>query len=121
MSSNIALSGGAYNNFIESIKSEATLQQYKYGLAQFMKFLNITDINNLMVLAAQDHKTVQQKIIDYMSYMKKQKGLAVITIQLYSASIMHFYSINDVILNRKKIGRYIPEHINIIIVCLHCI
>ena len=106
--SQLILTGACYDNFVDTIKSQQTLAQYKYGLTQFMKFLSLSDINNLMGIA-QDPKTVKQKIIDYISYLKKVKGLAAVTINLYVAPIMHFYAMNDIILNRKKIGRYIPE------------
>jgi integrase len=106
--SQLILSGACYNNFVDTIKSQATLEQYKYGITQFMKFLKIRDINNLMVMA-QAPKEIQQKIIDYVKYMREVKQLGAVTIQLYLASIMHFYSINDVNLNRKRISSYIPE------------
>jgi hypothetical protein len=57
----------------------------------------------------QDQKQIQQKIIDYISYLKKERTVAAVTINLYLAPIFHFYSMNDIILNRKKIGRFIPE------------
>ena len=50
-STNLVLSGAAYNNFVDTIKSDQTREQYKRCLVRFMRFLNITDIDNLMVLA----------------------------------------------------------------------
>ncbi len=108
MSRNIILSGNAYNNFADTIKSQVTLKLYTYCITQFMKFLKVSDMDNLLVLA-QDPKAIQQKIIDYISYLKKQKQLSAVSIGLYVAAIMHFYAMNDLTLNRKKIGRYIPE------------
>jgi hypothetical protein len=64
-STNLVLSGAAYNNFVDTIKSDQTREQYKRCLVRFMRFLNITDIDNLMVLAAggggagQDSKALQ--------------------------------------------------------------
>lgn len=110
MSSNIILSGDAYSNFADTIKSEATLFQYRYGIMQFMKYLQITDIDNLMVLG-QDTKALQQKIIDYIRYMKEKKALAAPSIDSYLSAVMHFYAMNDVTLNRKRIARYIPERV----------
>jgi integrase len=43
--------------------------------------------------------------------LKKDKGLSAISINSYVAGIIHFYAMNDVTLNRKKIGRYIPESV----------
>ena len=104
----ILLSGSAYNNFVDTIKSQETLWQYKNLLVRFMQFLQITDVDNLLVLG-QDQKQIQQKIIDYISYLKKARTVAAVTINLYLAPIFHFYSMNDIILNRRKIGRFIPE------------
>ena len=112
---NLVLSGAAYNNFTDTIKSDQTREQYKRCLVRFMRFLNITDIDNLMVLAAggekeQDSKALQ-KIIDYVGFLKRERKLGANAINLYLSPIMHFYAMNDITLNRKKIGRYVPENI----------
>ena len=54
---------------------------------------------------------MRQKIIDYIGYLKRERNLGANAINLYVGSIFHFYSMNDITLNRKKIGRYIPENI----------
>jgi integrase len=110
MCSNLVFNGDAYSNFIDTIKTEATRDQYKFGLSQFMKFLQITDVDNLMVLG-QDPKGLQAKIVDYIKFMKEQKGISSVTINLYLCPIMHFYAMNDVTLNRKRISRYVPERL----------
>lgn len=66
-----------------------------------MQHLNITDVNNLLPPFIQNP---QQKIIDYILYLKKERGLG-------GAGIVHFYAINDVTLNRKRISAYIPQPI----------
>ncbi|MFL6317192.1 MAG: hypothetical protein ACJ73C_10730 [Nitrososphaeraceae archaeon] len=40
-STNLVLSGAAYNNFVDTIKSDQTREQYKRCLVRFMRFLNI--------------------------------------------------------------------------------
>ena len=109
-SANLVLSGAAYNNFVDTIKSDQTREQYKRCLVRFMRYCSITDIDNLLVLS-QDSKTMRQKIIDYIGYLKRERNLGANAINLYVGSIFHFYSMNDITLNRKKIGRYIPENI----------
>jgi hypothetical protein len=53
-----------------------------------MRFLNITDIENLMVLAAgglegvQASKALQQKIIDYVGFLKRMRKLGANAINL---------------------------------------
>jgi integrase len=106
---NIILQGDAYDNFVLTCKSQYTRQSYIFGIRRFMKFLQISDIDNLVVLA-QDPKALQQKIIDYIKQMNT-KHLSAVTIEWYLASVMHFYAMNDVTLNRKRISRYIPEQV----------
>jgi integrase len=106
----LTLSGNAYDNFVNTIKSEVTLECYNNAIKRFMLYLNITDVNNLLILS-KDPLEIQQKIINYILYLKKDKGLSAVSIAQYIACIIHFYAMNDVTLNRKKIGRYIPEHI----------
>jgi integrase len=108
-SSAMALAGGAYSNFIDTIKSDKTRKQYKRCLVKFMRFASITEVDNLLVLAG-DPKALQQKIIDYVSYLKARR-LSAVTISLYLAAVVHFYSMNDVTLNRRRIGRFIPQKI----------
>jgi hypothetical protein len=81
MCSNLVFNSDAYSNFIDTIKTEATRDQYKFGLSQFMKFLQITDVDNLMVLG-EDPKGLQAKIVDYIKFMKDQKGISSVTINL---------------------------------------
>jgi integrase len=50
---------------------------------------------------------IEQKIIEYIIDMKK-KGKGYSTIHNYVASVMAFYKINDVVLNTRKINRFIP-------------
>ena len=59
-------------------------------------------INNL--LAYQDPLLIQAKIIDYILHLKNDKKLSAITIRQYIEAIMHFYSMNDITLNRKKLA-----------------
>src|SRR5918912_2906374 len=93
-STNLVLSGAAYNNFVDTIKSDQIREQYERCLVRFMRFLNITDIDNLMILAVtgQDSRPLQQKIIDYVGFLKRERKLGANTINLYLSPIMHFYA-----------------------------
>ena len=97
----LVLAGNAYNNFTDTIKSKRTLEEYKHGIVRFMRFLKVSDVNNLTLL---DAKEAQQKIIEYIGYLKQERQIAGVTINLYVASVIHFYAMNDVTLNRKRIG-----------------
>jgi integrase len=96
----ITLAGDAYRNFADTIKSDKTREQYKRCLVKFMRFASITEVDNLLVLAE----------VDYISYLKARK-LSAVTISLYLAAVIHFYSMNDVTVNRRRIGLFIPQKI----------
>jgi len=106
----LVLEGNAYHNFVDTIKSKRTLDEYRHGIMRFMRFLQVTDVNNLILF---DSKEAQQKIIECIGYLKREQKIAAVTINLYVASVMHFYAMNDITLNRKRIGRFIPEKIRI--------
>jgi integrase len=106
--SSLILAGNAYSNFVNTIKSEATLVQYVYGLKRYLLHLNLSDVNDLLTF---DQKTIQTQIINYILMLKKERKISATTIGLYVAAVIHFYAMNDVIVNRKKIGMYIGEYI----------
>lgn len=56
-------------------------------------------------------RLIEANIIDYVVWLKEERKLSSVSIELNLAAIMHFYSMNDILLNRKKIGRYIGEHV----------
>jgi hypothetical protein len=81
----LVLAGNAYNNFTDTIKSKRTLEEYKHGIVRFMRFLKVSDVNNLTLL---DAKEAQQKIIEYIGYLKQERQIAGVTINLYVASVL---------------------------------
>jgi len=56
-----------------------------------------------------DHRLIEQKIIEFILYLKKE-GKSFAAIHNYVASIKSFYKINDVMLNDRKISKFMPEH-----------
>ena len=47
----LSLTGSAYLNYINSIRSAATRQTYDAALKKFMLFLKIADVENLLPLS----------------------------------------------------------------------
>jgi hypothetical protein len=104
--------GNAYDNFINTIKSDFTKRGYIFSIKKYMAYLNISHINDLLTSFFSDPLTIQKKIIEYIVHLKNDKKLSAITINQYVAAVIHFYLVNDIItLNRKKIGMYFPEYI----------
>jgi integrase len=103
------LTGIPYRIFIEGLKSAVTKAAYTFALQKYMKYLKIDNPNDL--LKYQDNsKFIQNQIIDYLISLKNPTiSLRYATRSQYLAAIMTFYDLNEVILNKKKIYRYLGE------------
>jgi site-specific recombinase XerD len=94
-----------YRYFIESIASEATKKTYAYSLEQFCRHFKIDDCVTLLAL----HPSLAEaQIIEYIIHLK-DKGNAYGSINVSLAAILHFYLMNDINLNRKKISRFLGK------------
>ena len=51
-------------------------------------------------------KKLEGLIADYITHMKVDQRLSFNTVSLYVASVAHFYSMNDVSLNWKKLAKF---------------
>jgi integrase len=98
------------------LKSPYTKSGYR---STFNNFLSVIfDIPNQVNLYQEEQylrtlldyrpNVIESKIIDYIEYLKKRK-LECSTIQAYCASVFHFFEINDINLNTRKIKRFFPQ------------
>ena len=94
----------AYFNFINSIKSESTKKVYEGNIRLFMKFCDVSDLEELLNIDA------QKSIIKYVISLKELK-LAGNTIKSRLNPVFHFFEMNDVSLNKKKINTFKGEFI----------
>jgi hypothetical protein len=94
-----------YRNFISSVDSEVTKKNYRFVFSKFMIFCNVEEGNYDKMLQF-DQKTLEGKIRDYTIHLKVDKKLAYNSINLYIAAISHFYQMNDVVLNWKKLSTF---------------
>jgi integrase len=123
----IVLDGQAYRNFAEAIKSPRTLEIYNWCLKKFMEFVHVDNVERLLLLLSSscspsslsttsatssiiDSKIIESYIIDFIITLRKQRNLSHSTLSLYAAAVISFYTLNDVILNRKKILRYLGQN-----------
>jgi len=88
----------SFQNFIEGIKSEATKKVYLKAYNLFLKFTNRKKINL---------KTVESDLQRWIISLKKQ-GSSYHYIYLNLSAISTFCMLNDVIINKKKLNKYIP-------------
>ena len=91
----------AYDNFINTIKSKASKITYRNNLQQFMRFLGITDPEELLKI------NVEESIKNYIVTMRDKVSSA--TLHNRVASIYHFYDMNDVVINKTKLSKFKGE------------
>ncbi|MGH9996557.1 MAG: tyrosine-type recombinase/integrase [Nitrososphaeraceae archaeon] len=94
----------AYFNFINSIKSESTKELYESNIKLFLKFCNVSELKDLLKIDAQRY------IIRYIMSLRESK-LASNSITSRLNPVFHFYAMNDVILNKKKIKMFKGEFV----------
>ena len=103
------LSDRSYRIFIEGLKSPVTKAAYTFALQKYMKYLKTDNPDDL--LRYQDNpKLIQNNIIDYLIFLKNPPvSLRYATRSQYLAAILTFYDLNELVLNKKKIYRYLGE------------
>jgi site-specific recombinase XerD len=103
-----------YKNFINSCKSEATKRDYRKSLGYFMDYLHIDLEDYAKLIDGRDTKIIQADIIDWITHMKDLAGLSPASINLYTAAVKHFYAMNDITLNTRRINAFKPEFHNVV-------
>lgn len=92
--------------FLSSIKSEATKTAYRIYLKKYLQFYKLDNLCDLLGKEP-DAKQIEGKIINFIIEMK-EKGKNHCAIRNYVAPLMTFYKINDVMINSKKIAKFMP-------------
>lgn len=90
-----------YLNFVNSIKPDVTKKVYEYNLRLFMEFCGIIKFEDLI--------GQQNQIITYLMSLREKK-LSYNSISTRLNAIYHFYDMNDVSLNKKKIKMFKGEY-----------
>ncbi len=100
----LVLEGKPYLNFINSLKSEFTKQTYTYHLKRFVNSRRIT-LTTFLKLSV---PKLEQMLIDYILQLKKE-GLSPMYINVSLSTMKHLCIMNDVMINHRKIGKFIGE------------
>jgi integrase len=106
MESSFFLETDAERLFISSIKSKATKDIYLVHLQKYVEFVNCKSINDLMA-EFHDARDVERRVIEFIIHMREQ-GKTFRCIHNYVTPIISFYKINDIMLNTKKINKFMP-------------
>jgi site-specific recombinase XerD len=97
---NVSSKEDVYLNFVNSIKSDITRKIYEYNLRLFMEFCEIDKFEDLI--------GQQNQIIPYLMSLREKK-LSYNSISTRLNAIYHFYDMNDISLNKKKIKMFKGE------------
>jgi integrase len=97
-----------YRNFKQSIKSKYTLESYNEKLRAFMKYNGIPTTDFASLIEGKDIKEIELDIIRFIDSLK-QRHYTLGSQKVYLNALIHFFSINDVILNRKKIAKFLSN------------
>jgi hypothetical protein len=71
-----------------------------------MNYVKATEVDTL--LETNSHKVIEAQLIDYIMSLR-QDSISYSTIKYLVAPIFTFYQLNDILLNKKKVFRYLGE------------
>jgi integrase len=91
----------AYFNFVNSINSDVTRKNYEYCLSRFLKYCNL-DLDSLLKLP---HLELSNLVIKYLVSQRISSQYKTVIM----ATIKHACEMNDVILNWKKLKKFIKS------------
>ena len=97
-----------YQNFVNTLHSDATRKVYQLALNRYMLRYNIQQIDELVKIP---NKEIETMIIDRIVEMQNKEKLSVSSVNIVTNTIQHFYSMNDIVLNWKKIRKFIKTDI----------
>ncbi len=100
----LVLEGRAYNNFIDSLKSDFTKKTYNYHLKRFMNNYKKHTLDSFLKLPITE---IEQLIISYL--VKSKTEVSTPHIKIGFAAIKHLCVMNDVRINERKIGKFLGE------------
>ena len=100
------LQGRPYLNFINSIKSEYTKRVYRRALIRYLqKNKIIKSLEDMLTLPIKD---IENQLVDYLLGLKDD-GLSSSFVNLNFSALKHYYFMNDVRINKEKIGKFLGE------------
>jgi dGTP triphosphohydrolase len=102
----VPLHGTSYRNFINAIKSPATKAGYETSLKRYLNHIKKTGIDDL--LTNTEPRYIESQIIDYIMSLR-ENHVSYATMRFLITPNFTFYQLNDVMLNRKKVSRYLGE------------
>jgi site-specific recombinase XerD len=103
----LEMQGVNYTNFIDGIRSPASKKGYRNSIARYCRYLKLTNVDDLM-LHSSNPKLIEEQIKGYIKSLERD-GVSYATRKFLIAPIFSFYHLNDVLLNRRRVSRYLGE------------
>ncbi|NAL78416.1 tyrosine-type recombinase/integrase [Nitrososphaera sp. AFS] len=104
------MDGPTFDVFYNSLRTEQTKKTYHLLIRKFMRWLGLSHISQLLEVGNGDPRKIETKIIEYIGYSKKE-GYSSSEVRNRLAAINHFYAMNDIVLNAKKMSKFVGEHV----------
>ncbi len=95
--------GEACLNFTGSIRSRATLKHYLFLIQRYAAFRKIYNLDEIIAEDSQNLRMAAAHIKQFLFYLG---GLSKGSLTNYRNALKHFYEMNDVALNWKKISKF---------------
>ena len=94
----------AYRNFVSSLDSQESRRTYQASFQAFMRFCNRPTYAGM--LQEMPVLKLESLIRDYIIHLRQDRKVSASTIFTYSAAISHFYEMNDVVINWRKLKKF---------------
>ena len=79
-----------YSNFVNSIKTKATKQDYTARLKYFMDFIGASKYSDLIC----EQKTIENNLKSYLVYLRQERGVSYHSANHYLNPVKKFYYVN---------------------------
>lgn len=101
----------AYRVFLGSLKTQKT--KYMYATYFIKYYLNRPENQGLTLtqILSKSPKEIEYELIAVVEEMKNELQLSYASVKMFINAATHFFEINDVVINKKKIGRFKGENI----------
>lgn len=95
----------------DGLKSPKTAKVYSHAFSLFLRFLQIpNDNDHLQSLIDLKPSVIEAKIISFIEHEKgEERKIVPAAVHLLAYAVLHFFSMNDVMLNTRKIQKFLPE------------
>jgi integrase len=101
-----------YRNFILSLKTPKTKKLYAHFLDKYYLARPENQSLSLQGILKKDPRTIEYEIMAIVDEMKSVLHLSYASVNLVIVAITHFFEINDVLINKKKIQRFKGDNIS---------